>query len=66
MNYKQKNKKTKKQYAKKGLIHTGKDSIAPTDKQWKRIMNYHKDKVLKCRITPVRTIKGKRPDDIKI
>lgn len=55
-----------KKYAKKGFIHTGKSNIAPTDIQWRNILTYHKNKLLKSRVTPVRTLRGLQPDNVKI
>lgn len=45
-----------KKYARKGLIHM----------QWKNILKYHKDKLTKTRVTPVRTLRGMQPDNVKI
>lgn len=57
-------KKMLKKYMK--LIYARKDIIAPTSEQWKRILAHHKDQLTKTKLTPILTVRGRRPDNYSI
>ncbi|CAL9695447.1 unnamed protein product [Knipowitschia caucasica] len=55
-----------KKYISKQIIDGGKEALAPTEEQWKKILDYHKGKILYYQKHPNLAPLGKKNNNAKI